>query len=115
MPTPTAVARPGATPSRHPPAAALDRPGAPPLRLRLASDQFLRLPHPKGLRLQAHCGHLWITVDGQLRDIALAPGRCHVFDGDAPALVTVFGEAAEFLAWRPAQARPLAQPSWALA
>ncbi len=96
-------------------AASLCAPGAAPLALKLGAAQFLRLPHPRGLRLQAREGHLWITVDGQLRDIALAPGRCHVFDADTPALVTVFGAGAEFLAWRPAEPASQAQPAWALA
>jgi hypothetical protein len=105
------------TPSEHSRVAADPScpPGASPLALRLGAAQFLRLPHPRGLRLQARAGHLWITVDGQLRDIALAPGRCHVFDEDAPALVSVFGDGAEFLAWRPAEQLPQAQPVWALA
>jgi len=61
---------------------------------RLRRHQFLRLPRPQGLCLRAERGTLWVTVDGDLADIELAPGQSRVFDGPASVLVgTLRGDA----------------------
>ena len=57
----------------------------------LRRDQFLRFEHPRGLRLRAERGALWVTVDGEPDDITIEPGDCRVFSGDATVLVSSFG------------------------
>ena len=54
---------------------------------RLQRNQFLRFDHPRGLRLLAEQGALWVTVDGTPEDITLDAGACRIFDGDAAVLV----------------------------
>ena len=61
-----------------------------PLRRCLRRDQFLRFEHPRGLRLRAEQGALWVTVDGEPDDITLLPGDCRVFDTDRSVLVGSF-------------------------
>lgn len=65
-----------------------------PLVRRLRRDQFLRFEHPRGLRLQADQGALWVTVDGEPDDITIEAGASRIFDGDEALLVGTFrGEA----------------------
>jgi hypothetical protein len=58
-----------------------------PFARRLRRDQFLHFPRPRRLCLRAERGTLWITIDGELDDIELAPGRSRVFDGHAQLIV----------------------------
>jgi hypothetical protein len=65
-----------------------------PLVRRLRRDQFLRFERPRGLRLRADQGALWITVDGEPDDITIEAGASRIFDGDEALLVGTFrGEA----------------------
>jgi hypothetical protein len=73
---------------------------------RLREHRFLRLPRPAGLCLRSERGTLWVTVDGELDDIELAPGHSRVFAGKAPVLVgAVAGDAVFSTTFVPA-------PSW---
>ena len=78
-----------------------------PLRHCLRSDRFLRFEHPRGLRLRAEQGALWVTVDGEPDDITIEPGDCRVFDTDRSVLVGGFGAAACVRA-----TLPRAAPGW---
>jgi Protein of unknown function (DUF2917) len=96
-----------------------------PLRRRLRHDHFLHLAHPPVLRLQAECGTLWVTVDGDSDDIQIEAGQSRVFDGHAPVTIGTLGGDAVFSAtplaprggrlrrWWWALATRLAQPALA--
>lgn len=43
--------------------------------------------HP-GDRIECLSGCLWLTQDGDLRDIVLGPGEAHVVDHDRPTLLS---------------------------
>ena len=76
-----------------------------PLTLTLQRSQFMRVPQPRGVRVAVERGTLWITIDGQARDIELRPGAELTFDDDAPALIGVFSREAVFRALAPALSR----------
>jgi hypothetical protein len=46
-----------------------------------------RMDRPLGHRIDCISGSLWITSDGDPRDIVLSAGESHVADRDAPLLV----------------------------
>ena len=81
-----------------------------PLRHCLRSDRFLRFEHPRGLRLRAEQGALWVTVDGEPDDITIEPGDCRVFDTDRSVLVGSFRGAAVVSASLPKT--PKSAPRW---
>jgi hypothetical protein len=53
-----------------------------------------RLDHARGLLLRARRGMVWITIDGDLRDIVLAPGEQWVVDSSQPLVVSSLGASA---------------------
>jgi len=69
-----------------------------PLRRRLRRDHCLHLARPPVLRLQAECGTLWVTVDGEGDDIQIEAGESRVFDGHAPVTIGTLGGDAVFSA-----------------
>jgi hypothetical protein len=69
-----------------------------PLRRRLRRDHFLHFERPPVLRLQAECGTLWVTVDGDSDDIQIEAGESRVFDGHAPVTIGTLGGDAVFSA-----------------
>jgi len=56
-------------------------------RLPLQPGQAARLKSARDARLTAMRGIAWITIDGDRRDIVLAPGDSFVVDSDAPVIV----------------------------
>ena len=58
---------------------------------RLRRHQALSLRQPKGLCVRAERGSLWLTVDGDLADIELAPGDSRIFEGPATVVVGTLG------------------------
>ena len=64
--------------------------------LDLLPHQALRLDRPARLRLRVRRGELWITVDGEARDVVLQPGDCFAFADRTPAVISAFGDGAEF-------------------
>ncbi|HTP73005.1 MAG TPA: DUF2917 domain-containing protein [Burkholderiaceae bacterium] len=66
----------------------------PKARLPLAAHRTLRLKDARGTRLRAVQGTLWVTIDGDLRDIVLDPGESFVVDADRPLVVTALGDCA---------------------
>jgi hypothetical protein len=61
---------------------------------RLRQHQVLSLRRPKGLCVRAERGSLWLTVEGDLADIELAPGDSRIFEGPATVVVgTLRGDA----------------------
>ena len=46
----------------------------------------------KGRRVELVSGSLWITQDGDLRDVVLAPGEAFDFDRRGDALLSAFAD-----------------------
>ena len=65
----------------------IDRP------LRLREQDLLRVRRPAGLEIRALQGHLWITQDGDTRDVVLRPGQAYRPDRNARVLVAPLGPA----------------------
>jgi hypothetical protein len=59
--------------------------------LELAGQQHLQLADAEGCTVTVLSGELWITQDGDVRDIVLARGEEHVLDRDSPALLSSLG------------------------
>lgn len=55
----------------------------------LARDSFLRLPHPLGCIVRCDSGVVWLTFDGDPRDVILRSGQMHRCDRNA--LLTLQG------------------------
>ena len=57
----------------------------------LRSGQPLRVQNAFGRRISVVEGHVWVTQDGDPRDVVLSPGDDFVFDRPADALLTSLG------------------------
>lgn len=68
--------------------------------LTLSSHQLLRLERPERLQLRVRRGELWITRDGDARDVIARVGDCYTFADDTPVVVSAFSDGAEFEARR---------------
>jgi len=55
--------------------------------LPLAKDRIRRVRRPLGRRVECVTGALWVTQDGDPRDIVLSPGDSFVFDQRGDALI----------------------------
>ena len=56
----------------------------------LAKGQTLNLPDAAGVRVASQSGIVWITQDGDPRDIVLAPGDSVVLERSTPTIVQAF-------------------------
>ena len=56
----------------------------------LAKDQTLNLPDAAGVRVASQSGIVWITQDGDPRDIVLTPGESVVLERSTPTIVQAF-------------------------
>ncbi|NEX60910.1 DUF2917 domain-containing protein [Noviherbaspirillum galbum] len=61
--------------------------------LELTARQHLRLLDARDWRVVVLEGELWITQDGDLRDVVLSRGEEHVIDRDGLALLSPMGHA----------------------
>ena len=71
----------------------------------LAADQFLKLEGAVGVRISSRRGTVWITQDGDLRDVVLRPGEAFVIEREGPSIVQAL-EPAELAIVEPKQASP---------
>ena len=62
--------------------------------VRLHADQHLQLRGALGSSVQAVSGAVWLTQDGDLRDIVLEAGQRFVIDRPATTLLSALGDAA---------------------
>jgi hypothetical protein len=60
--------------------------------IRLRGDQHIHAHHGRGWVVRALAGTLWITQDGDLRDVVLEAGQSFALDRDGPALLAPIGE-----------------------
>lgn len=81
------------------------RPHAAGETIHLQDRQFLKLRQAAGWRIKVLTGSLWITQDGDTRDIVLAAGDSVLLDRDGLALFSSFG-AASFRLCRDADEPP---------
>lgn len=54
----------------------------------LRVSQLMRLEHVRGWTVQALAGCVWITQDGDVRDVVLEAGDTMVLDRDVPVLMS---------------------------
>lgn len=54
----------------------------------LEKGRLRRLALHPGDRIECLSGCLWLTQDGDLRDIVIGPGEAHVVDRDRPTLLS---------------------------
>lgn len=59
----------------------------------LSKREVLALAGRPGTRIESRCGSIWVTQDGDLRDIVLAAGQAHVLDRAGPVLVQALDSA----------------------
>ena len=56
-------------------------------RIVLAADQFVKLEDAVGVRISNGRGTVWITQDGDTRDVVLGPGDAFIIDREGPSIV----------------------------
>lgn len=59
----------------------------------LAKGQLMSLAGAKGSRIVCHSGNVWITQDGDPRDVVLSRGEAFTLDRAAPTIVSALAPA----------------------
>jgi Protein of unknown function (DUF2917) len=70
--------------------------------IRLSKRDVLSLRGRPGARIESRSGSVWVTQDGDLRDVVLSAGEAHVLDREGPVLVQALDAAQVLL--QPAEA-----------
>ena len=70
----------------------------------LAKGAIRRVLVPEGQRVECLTGALWVTQDGDRRDVVLAPGEAFDFDRKGDALVSALADS-RYLLLEPSEAR----------
>lgn len=74
--------------------------------IRLGQDEILRIDGGKGSTVRCEEGALWLTQDGDLRDLFLEAGQHYALDRAGPALISAYRGPVR-LRVEPAAQRPL--------
>lgn len=53
----------------------------------LPKRRLLRIAAPRGTRIENRRGSVWITQEGDRRDVVLAAGEAHLVERDTPLIV----------------------------
>ncbi|HEX8989994.1 MAG TPA: DUF2917 domain-containing protein [Rhodocyclaceae bacterium] len=61
-------------------------------RVELSAREALTLGSLPGGLLTCASGEVWITVDGEGRDVVLGPASSHRIESDAPVVVSAFAD-----------------------
>ncbi|HWH84461.1 MAG TPA: DUF2917 domain-containing protein [Burkholderiaceae bacterium] len=64
-----------------------------PAAVSLRKGEIHRLRHATGQRVEALSGSLWVTIDNDVRDILVSPGRGFTIDRDGDTLVSALADA----------------------
>lgn len=93
--------------------------------LALNAAPAVHLSDAQGWTVRALDGSVWITQDGDVRDVVISAGQSFVLDRNAPALLSAFGKARVSLRLETARPRPApgtetaplrpAAPQWSVA
>jgi hypothetical protein len=62
-------------------------------RIELSRHESLALGNLRGQLVECRRGELWLTVDGEGRDVILGPGQRYAVTSAAPAVVTALRDA----------------------
>ena len=73
-------------------------------RVELDDARFLRILDGAGTTVTCLQGCLWLTRDGCVRDVQLAPGACYEIEDGATVIVSAFGPSLAHVT-RPAERR----------
>jgi hypothetical protein len=93
--------------------------------LALNAADAAHLSEAQGWTVRALDGNVWITQDGDIRDVVISAGQSFVLDRNTPALLSAFGTARISLRLETVRPRPLpgmdtapvrpAAPQWSVA
>jgi len=64
-----------------------------PAAIHLRKGGIHRLPKGRGQRIESLSGSLWVTMDHDLRDILVQPGRGFSIDRPGPTLISALDDA----------------------
>jgi len=78
----------------------------------LAKNQIRRIDSAIGAQIQCLHGNLWLTQDGDPRDIILQPGDEHRFERDAVTYVSALSDASFLLLRGPVALDPPLPGGW---
>jgi hypothetical protein len=81
-------------------------------RLVLARGETLNLDGAEGARIINHRGSVWITQNGDLRDIVLGDGESFELDRPTPAIVQAFECSSVTVAAPTVRPRPHGRADW---
>jgi len=84
-------------------------PSLAPQAAHLQRRQTFTLQGRRGQRIMCRTGQLWITQDGDPRDVILAADESFTFDRTGHALVSALEDASSFIVQRQADAAEVAQ------
>jgi hypothetical protein len=76
----------------------------------LDAHRALSLTDAVGAEVEVVAGHVWLTTDGDLRDIFLAPGEAHSIE--RPGLTIINAVEPSVVHVQPPQPRPAAWKRW---
>lgn len=75
--------------------------------LALSTADAAHLSNVQGWTVRALDGSVWITQDGDIRDVVISAGQSFVLNRNTPALLSAFGKAHISLRLETARPRPL--------